>query len=55
MRANTVTMIGNVVVSKGPNMLKGDLLTVNMTSGDSAMICTKDWANAVGTRSSLTR
>jgi lipopolysaccharide export system protein LptA len=39
MRANTVTMTGNVVITRGPNVLKGDILTVNMTSGDSAMTC----------------
>lgn len=39
MRANTVTMTGNVVISRGPNVLRGDILTVNMNTGDSAMTC----------------
>jgi lipopolysaccharide export system protein LptA len=39
MRANTVTMRGHVVVSRGPNVLKGDNLVVDMTSGDSRMTC----------------
>jgi lipopolysaccharide export system protein LptA len=39
MRANTVTMSGNVVITRGPNVMKGDRLTVNMTSGDSKMEC----------------
>jgi lipopolysaccharide export system protein LptA len=39
MRANTVTMLGNVVITRGPNVIKGDRLTVNMTSGDSKMEC----------------
>jgi lipopolysaccharide export system protein LptA len=39
MRANTVTMQGHVIISRGPNVLKGDRLTVNMNTGDSAMIC----------------
>ncbi len=34
MRANTVTMLGNVLISQGPNVIKGDKLTVNMTTGD---------------------
>jgi lipopolysaccharide export system protein LptA len=39
MRANTVTMLGKVVISRGPNVLNGDRLTVNMTTGDSALTC----------------
>lgn len=39
MRANTVTITGNVIISRGPNVLRGDVLTVNMTTGDSAMTC----------------
>jgi lipopolysaccharide export system protein LptA len=42
MRANTVTMVGNVVISQGDNILKGDNLTVNMTSGDATLTCGKD-------------
>ena len=33
MRANTVTLAGNVVISQGPNVVKGDALTVDMTTG----------------------
>ena len=41
MRANTVTLTGNVVISRGPNVVKGDTLTVNMTTGDSLISCGK--------------
>jgi lipopolysaccharide export system protein LptA len=41
MRANTVTMLGNVVISRGPNVVKGDTLTVNMNTGDSLVTCGK--------------
>lgn len=41
MRANTVEMTGNVVVNRGPNILRGDTLTVNMNTGDSLMTCGK--------------
>src|SRR5262245_58499837 len=30
---NTVTLTGNVVVTQGPNILRGERLTVNMTTG----------------------
>jgi lipopolysaccharide export system protein LptA len=39
MRANTVEMTGHVVISRGPNVLKGDHLTVNMNTGDSLLTC----------------
>jgi lipopolysaccharide export system protein LptA len=39
MRANTVTMRGHVVISRDKNVLKGDNLIVNMTTGDSHMTC----------------
>jgi lipopolysaccharide export system protein LptA len=39
MRANTVTIQGSVVITRGPNIMKGDRLTVNMNTGDSAMTC----------------
>jgi lipopolysaccharide export system protein LptA len=39
MRANTVTMHGSVVITRGPNVVKGDKLTVNMNTGDSSMTC----------------
>ena len=41
MRANTVTLSGNVVIARGPNVVKGDILTVNMTNGDSVISCGK--------------
>jgi lipopolysaccharide export system protein LptA len=41
MRANTVEMTGNVVITRGPNILKGDNLTVNMNTGDSTLTCGK--------------
>jgi lipopolysaccharide export system protein LptA len=36
-RSNSVTLRGNVVVSQGPNVLKGDRLIVNLESGVSRM------------------
>lgn len=33
MRANTVTMTGNVLVSQGPNVLRGERLVVDLTTG----------------------
>jgi lipopolysaccharide export system protein LptA len=33
MRTNTVTLIGNVVVTKGKDVLKGQRLVVNLTTG----------------------
>ena len=41
MRANTVTMVGNVVISQGQNVVKGDTLTVDMTTGVSRIACGK--------------
>jgi len=41
MRANTVTLLGNVVISQGQNVVKGDRLTVDMTSGVSRVECGK--------------
>ena len=41
MRANTVTLSGNVVISRGPNVVSGDTLTVNMDTGDSLIACDK--------------
>ena len=41
MRANTVTLVGNVVISQGQNVVKGDTLTVDMTTGVSHIACTK--------------
>jgi lipopolysaccharide export system protein LptA len=41
MRANTVTMVGNVLISQGTNVIRGDKLTVNMTTGDAAVTCDK--------------
>jgi lipopolysaccharide export system protein LptA len=39
MRANTVTMSGSVVITRGQNVMKGDRLVVNMTSGDAKIEC----------------
>jgi lipopolysaccharide export system protein LptA len=33
MRTNTVTLQGNVVVSQGPNVMRGDRLVVDLTTG----------------------
>ena len=33
MRSNTVTMTGNVLVSQGPNVLRGERLVVDLTTG----------------------
>ena len=41
MRANTVTLLGNVVISQGQNVVKGDTLTVDMTTGVSLISCGK--------------
>jgi lipopolysaccharide export system protein LptA len=41
MKANTVTLVGNVVISQGPNVVKGDTLTVDMTTGVSRIVCGK--------------
>jgi len=37
MRTNTVTLIGKVVVTKGPDVVKGERLVVNLTNGVSRM------------------
>jgi len=37
MRANTVTLIGNVVVTRGADVLRGRKLVVDLTSGTSKM------------------
>ena len=41
MKSNTVTLVGNVVISQGPNVVKGDTLMVDMTTGVSRMACGK--------------
>ena len=33
MKSNTVTMTGNVLVSQGPNVLRGERLVVDLTTG----------------------
>jgi lipopolysaccharide export system protein LptA len=38
MKANTVTLQGNVVVSQGQNVMRGDRLVVNLTTGVSQVI-----------------
>ncbi len=37
MRANTVTLLGNVVVSKGKNVMRGERLVVNLDTGISTV------------------
>jgi lipopolysaccharide export system protein LptA len=41
MKSNTVTLVGSVVISQGPNVVKGDTLTVDMTTGVSRITCGK--------------
>jgi lipopolysaccharide export system protein LptA len=41
MKSNTVTLVGNVVISQGPNVVKGDTLMVDMTTGVSRIACGK--------------
>ena len=37
MRENTVTLIGNVIVTRGADVLRGQRLVVDLTSGVSKM------------------
>jgi lipopolysaccharide export system protein LptA len=37
MKANTATLIGNVVVTKGPDVMRGQKLVVDLTTGVSRM------------------
>jgi lipopolysaccharide export system protein LptA len=39
LKANTVTLLGNVVVSQGPNVTRGDRLVVDLTTGVSRVEC----------------
>jgi lipopolysaccharide transport protein LptA len=41
MRSNTATLVGNVVISQGANVVQGDTLTVDMTTGVSRVACGK--------------
>ncbi len=41
MQGNTVTLLGNVVISQGQNLVRGDRLTVDLTSGVSRVECGK--------------
>jgi lipopolysaccharide export system protein LptA len=41
MRANTVTLVGNVIISQGTNIVRGERLTVDMTTGVSTVECAK--------------
>jgi lipopolysaccharide export system protein LptA len=41
MQANTVTLLGNVVISQGQNVVRGDRLTVDLNSGVSRVECGK--------------
>ena len=42
MATNTVTLVGNVVMTQGKNVLRGDKLVVNLTSGQSRVELTKN-------------
>jgi lipopolysaccharide export system protein LptA len=42
MKSNTITLVGNVVVTQGPNVLRGERLTVDMTSGVSTVEPARD-------------
>ena len=44
MQANTVTLLGNVVISQGQNVVRGDRLTVDLNSGVSRVECGKTQA-----------
>jgi lipopolysaccharide export system protein LptA len=39
MKANTVTLLGGVVISQGPQVIEGDRLVVNLTTGVSRVEC----------------
>jgi lipopolysaccharide export system protein LptA len=39
MKANTATLVGNVVISQSANVVQGDTLTVDMTTGVSRLAC----------------
>ena len=42
MPTNTVTLTGNVVMTQGQNVLRGDKLVVDLTSGVSRVECGKE-------------
>jgi lipopolysaccharide export system protein LptA len=39
MKSNTVTLIGSVTISQGPQVIQGDRLVVNLTTGVSRVEC----------------
>jgi lipopolysaccharide export system protein LptA len=39
MKSNTATLVGNVVISQNANVVQGDTLTVDMTTGVSRLAC----------------
>jgi lipopolysaccharide export system protein LptA len=47
MRTNTVTLSGNVVMTQGKNVLRGDRLVVNLTSGVSRVESAKNGTGRV--------
>lgn len=47
MRANTVTLIGNVVVSQGGNVLRGERMIVDLTTGVTRVVAGKDSVKAL--------
>lgn len=41
MKTNTITLVGNVVISQGQNIIRGDRLVVDMTTSVSRIECDK--------------
>jgi lipopolysaccharide export system protein LptA len=41
MKTNVITLVGNVVISQGPNVVKGDRLSVDLTTSVSRVECAK--------------
>lgn len=41
MKTNTITLVGNVVISQGKNIIRGDRLVVDMTTSVSRIECDK--------------
>jgi hypothetical protein len=55
MRANTVTLLGSVVISQGQNVVRGDRLTVDMTSGVSRGRMRQDGRHLPGSGTEFSR
>lgn len=41
MKTNVITLVGNVVISQGQNVVKGDRLSVDLTTSVSRVECAK--------------